>query len=196
MKGIVELARKYAVGGIVKERVEDQSEVIEGMLENYESRPTINAIQKEIKKAEGLASTSRNALGFLNNVFPHLKELANELGENHTQVLNLNSFVAHVAQQMCVADINQEQKSAAVLRRDFSILKVKVDTAWSVTEKLGELNLLPEMYTQFNANKNALSSMRSQLGSVYGSTHGETEIPWRLIIGGIALLIFLINKCN
>ena len=119
--------------------------------------------------------------------------------------MNLNSFAAHIAQQMCVTEINQEQKSVAVLTGDYTSLTRYVRAAWSVTEKIGTLNLLPEMRTQYNSNRSALSGLRSNLGmngsssssrnTSSSSSSGDAEIPAWLYVVGVVVVIWLFAQC-
>ncbi len=180
-------AKTLAVGNIVKQRCQENTENIQEWIDDKPERDKQARILVDFEKLknlideyEGRSETVANGKQLLASARPYLNNVKSVLGSTDELYLGLSSRIASDAQGMCVSDINKLQekfantydnatKIAAIL-----LLKQRVNEAWDVTTTIGSMDLRQDFRTRYTQNRTSLSNLKTQLAAVNTSGGGSS----------------------
>lgn len=182
-------ASALAVGNIIKQRCQDNTENLQEWIDNKPERDKQQLIHGDFEKIkeyideyENLSQNTANAKHLLVRTKPHLMAIKGILGANDELYLGISSRLASDAQGMCVAEINRLQEDVTntydQIARITGIFKLKtgVDAAWEVTSIIDKMDLRADFRRQHTANSNSLYELKSQLDQVHmGQNHGSNN---------------------
>jgi hypothetical protein len=196
-------AKSIVLGSVVKERINESIPVVEEYVKGRADREKFKKIAVDFKKLEDIfkendakSDTILNANQLLTNTKAHLTNIKSILGSNDQFYLGLSSRIASDAQAMCVSEINILQARLnncydnAAKNAIINQLKTKVNEAWNVSLVIGNMDLNQNFRNQYNNNKTALSSIKSQIANTGGSSgcyiatmaYGDYEHPQVMIL--------------
>lgn len=196
-------AKSIVLGSVVKERINESTPIVEEYVNGRADREKFKKISFDFKRLEDIieanetkSDTILNGSILLSTTKPHLDKIKSILGSSDKLYLGLSSRIASDAQAMCVSEINklQDRLSSsydnATKKAIISQLKTKVNEAWNVSLVIGNMDLNQNFRNQYNNNKTALSSIKSQLANTGGSSgcyiatmaYGDYEHPQVMIL--------------
>ncbi len=196
-------AKSIVLGSVVKERINDSTAIVEKYVDGRADRVKFKKISFDFKRLEEIIEanetksfTISNGSILLSTTKPHLENIKSILGLSDNLYLGISSRIASDAQAMCVSEINklQDRLSSsydnATKKAIISQLKTKVNEAWNVSLLIGNMDLNQNFRNQYNNNKTALSSIKSQLANTGGGSgcyiatmaYGDYEHPQVIIL--------------
>ncbi len=181
-------AKSIALGSVVKERINESIPVVERYVADRPERESqakivvdFEALKRLIDEYENKSETIANAKQLLASARPYLNNVKNILGSNEEIYLGISSRIASDAQGMCVSEINKLQEVFSNLYDNSTklttliLLKQKVNEAYDVTTTIGNMDLRQDFRSRYSANRNSLSSLKTQLANVNtGSNSGSS----------------------
>lgn len=183
----LKLAKSIAVGSIITQRCNENIEGLQEWINDKPERDKQKRIINDLEKLKNIidlyeqkSDTINNAGQLLASAKPLLTNIKNVLGSTDDLYLGLSSRIASDSQQMLITEINSIQKTISQTpypdqkRAGLIHLKQKVEEAWVVTITIGNMDLVTEFRSRYNANRLALSNLRTQLSQV-GSSGGRSS---------------------
>lgn len=181
-------AKSIALGSVVKERINESIPVVERYVADRPERESqakivvdFEALKRLIDEYENKSETIANAKQLLASARPYLNNVKNIVGSNEEIYLGISSRIASDAQGMCVSEINKLQEVFSNLYDNSTklttliLLKQKVNEAYDVTTTIGNMDLRQDFRSRYSANRNSLSSLKTQLANVNtGSNSGSS----------------------
>ncbi len=194
---LLKYAQSIAVGSQMHEKIKDQIEGIEEWAKTAPIQEDLAFINNKFETLRHKPDSISSAEDLIESCQPKLQDMKLTLGSQDELYINVSSGVVITAQNILVAVINQAQKNLAN-HRQITELQVKVKKAFLIHDKLGELDMSPELLTQYLDTHVTIKSLASQLGvniyqiSTSTSTSSSIVKNWPLIIIGIGAIIGLI----
>lgn len=211
-------AKSIAVGTQTKERITENIEGLQEWIDDADEREKqkligedLQFVASKLERFQSLPDTIENADDLVSICKPKLQNMKSTLGAYDDFYLKISSAVVNNAQGMLVTVINEAQQDPSIKIGLFENFKEKVRAAISVSEKLGPLDMLPELKEQYTKNHRTLKSFGTKLGifsydsrrstnspSSYATSNKSTSsssegIPnWVKWLGGFVLLVIIV----
>lgn len=176
---VFKLAKILAVGKIVKQRCQENTESLQEYINHKFERDKQAKISVDYEKLENLLAeyeekvkTVANGRQLLASARPHLNNIKNILGGTDVLYLVLSSGVASDVQGMCVSEINNLQDKLsdagdkAMKINTVLLLKERVNEAWDVITTIGSMDLHQDFRTRYSQNRTSLSNLKTQLSAL------------------------------
>lgn len=161
---LIKHAGSIAVGQQTKDRVNENIEGIEEWATTAPIKDDLNFITRKLERFQNLSDTISNADDLVTSCAPKLQNIKSILGYTDEFYLQLSSAIVNNVQGMLVTVINEAQQDPLVQVGLFDDLKNKIRNAIKVSEKIGELDMVSQLKTQYTKNHSTLKSLASQLG--------------------------------
>jgi hypothetical protein len=170
---LFELASSIAVGDIVSQRCEENSENLQDWIDEKPKRDRqklvaeeLTFIVSELDSFQNLADTITNASDLLDSCKPKLMEIKKTLGANDEIYLNISSAVVQNAQNMLVQSVNDiiEVSNRRTNSIGFSKYTASIKKALDITFKLGNCDMNATLRTHFLKNLDGIKNLARQIG--------------------------------
>jgi vacuolar-type H+-ATPase subunit E/Vma4 len=200
-------AKTIAVGTQTKERITENIDGLQEWIDNADEREKQKLIGEDLafvasklERFQSLEDTIENADDLVTSCNPKLQNMKGSLGAYDDFYLKISSAVVNNAQGMLVTVINEAQQDPLIKAGLLDGLQNKVRGAIKVSDKLGTLDMVPELKEQYNKNHRTLKSISSQIGasgsrqSTTGtsSNSNSSDNTGCLVFIGIAVVIGII----
>jgi hypothetical protein len=203
-------ACKIAVGKMCKDRCNSNLAVLEKKMDEQAIKTDVNFIANKLAAFQTKSSTIQNAEDLVKDCIPYLNNIKNQLGSQNNTYLQISSAVANNSLGMLVAVINNAQNALIPSQSSLNALLTKINSAISVMNQIGGLDMTPAERSHFNTNKSSLNNIKLQVNSLlshssstssYNGPYGNTkpssggegsDTNWGCIIMGIIAFIILI----
>jgi len=170
---LFELASSIAIGNIVSQRCEENTENLQEWIDEKPDRDRQKLIADELifldsklERFQSLSDTINNAKDLIDSCKPKLIEIKKVLGTNDDFYLNISSAVVQNAQNMLVQAVNEiieasERRSYGV---SLSADKASIQTALDITFKMGSFDMNSTLKTHYKKNLEGIKDLAGQLG--------------------------------
>lgn len=168
-------ACKIAVGKMCKDRCNQNVAILEKRKEEEVIGVDLLFIVNEIQSYQIKGASIENARNLVNNTVPHLNNIKSKLGSSNEVYLQVSSAVANNAMGMLIAVINNAQKLSML---SLDVLQSKINSAISVMNLIGGLDMTSAERSRYNTNMSSLSKLKLSISALaIGST--QMEKPFR-----------------
>ena len=168
-------ACKIAVGKMCKDRCNQNVAILEKRKEEEVIGVDLLFIVNEIQSYQIKEASTENARNLVNNTIPHLNNIKSKLGSSNEVYLQVSSAVANNAMGMLIAVINNAQKLSML---SLDVLQSKINSAISVMNLIGGLDMTSAERSRYNTNMSSLSKLKLSISALaIGST--QMEKPFR-----------------
>lgn len=168
-------ACKIAVGKMCKDRCNQNVAILEKRKEEEVIGVDLLFIVNEIQSYQIKEASIENARNLVNNTVPHLNNIKSKLGSSNEVYLQVSSAVANNAMGMLIAVINNAQKLSML---SLDVLQSKINSAISVMNLIGGLDMISTERSRYNTNMSSLSKLKLSISALaIGST--QMEKPFR-----------------
>jgi hypothetical protein len=170
---LFELASSIAVGNIISQRCEENTENLQEWIDEKPDRDRQKLIADELtfigsklERFQSLSDTISNAKDLIDSCKPKLIEIKKALGSNDDFYLNISSAVVQNAQNMLVQAVNEiiEASNARSLSVSLSSDRSSIQTALDITFKMGSFDMNTTLKTHYKKNLEGIKNIASQLG--------------------------------
>jgi hypothetical protein len=170
---LFELASSIAVGNIVSQRCEENTENLQEWIDEKPNRDRQKLIADEltfigskIERFQSLSDTISNAKDLIDSCKPKLIEIKEALGSNDEFYLNISSAVVQNAQNMLVQTVNEiiEASNNRSFGVSLSSDKASIQTALDITLKMGSFDMTATLKTHYKKNLEGIKNIARQLG--------------------------------
>lgn len=170
---LFELASSIAVGNIISQRCEENTENLQEWIDDKPDRDRQKLIADELtfigtklERFQSLSDTISNAKDLIDSCKPKLIEIKKELGSNDEFYLNISSAVVQNAQNMLVQAVNEiiEASNRRLYGMSLSTDKASIQTALDVTFKMGSFDMNSILKTHYKKNLEGIKNLAGQLG--------------------------------
>lgn len=182
---IQQYACNIAVGKLCRDRCNQNVAILKKKKEEQAISSDLSFIAGELQSFKSKTSSIDNAKNFVNICIPHLNNIKNQLGSSNVLYLQISSAVANNALGMLVSVINNAQNVLIPSQTSLNALLSKINSAISVMNLIGGLDMSLAERSHFNKNKSSLNSVKSDVNSVldhissstssYSSSYGTTS---------------------
>jgi hypothetical protein len=169
-------AKKFAVGSIAKQRCKEQIEELQEWIDDTPNRERLAVIGVDmvfvgtkLERFQNLPDTVANARELIEACKPKLTNIKAALGSRDDFYLNISSSVVNNAQGMLVSAVNEAQEDFS-RNQNIHTLKHIISGALTVTEMMAKFDMLPDLRSHFNKNKEAITNINNQIYNVTAST--------------------------
>ena len=170
---LFELASSIAVGNIVSQRCEENTENLQEWIDEKPDRDRQKLIEDELtfigsklERFQSLSDTISNAKDLVDTCKPKLIKIKDALGSSDDFYLNISSAVVQNAQNMLVQAVNEIIESSN--RRSFGVSlssdKASIQTALDITLKMGSFDMNATLKTHYKKNLDGIKNLAGQLG--------------------------------
>lgn len=166
---IAKYANSVGATGQVKNRIIENTQSIQEWVDSKEEREKQKAIKNEIDfivnkldNFQRLSNTIDNARNLINSCKPKLQKIKNEIGSDDELYLQLSSAVVQNAQGMIIIVVNTEQ---LILHYDKTKLAKILSNALSALSLMGSLDMIFEVRTRYNKNKETIYNIYNQVSA-------------------------------
>lgn len=170
---LFDLASSIAVGNIVSQRCEENTENLQEWIDEKPDRDRQKLIADELtfigsklERFQSLSDTISNAKDLIDSCKPKLIEIKKALGSNDEFYLNISSAVVQNAQNMLVQAVNEIIEASN--RRSFSVSlssdKASIQTALDITFKMGSFDMNSTLKSHYKKNLDGIKNLAGQLG--------------------------------
>jgi len=170
---LFELASSIAVGNIVSQRCEENSENLQEWIDEKPDRDRqkliadqLTFIGSKLERFQSLSDTISNAKDLVDTCKPKLIEIKKALGSNDEFYLNISSAVVQNAQNMLVQAVNEIIEASN--RRSFGVSlssdKASIQPALDITFKMGSFDMNATLKTHYKKNLEGIKNLAGQLG--------------------------------
>jgi hypothetical protein len=170
---LFELAGSIAVGNIVSQRCEENTENLQEWIDEKPDRDRQKLIEDELtfigsklERFQSLSDTISNAKDLVDTCKPKLIKIKDALGSSDDFYLNISSAVVQNAQNMLVQAVNEIIESSN--RRSFGVSlssdKASIQTALDITLKMGSFDMNATLKTHYKKNLDGIKNLAGQLG--------------------------------
>ncbi len=183
---LFKIAKSIAIGTQTKERVTENTEGLQEWIDDKPERDKqkkiaddLLFITSKLETFQNLNDTIANAKDLIVSSKPKLTNIKTALGAYDDFYLKVSSAIVSNAQGMMVAVVNKSQDAIkhaydnatklAVLLRLKNILSEAVEA----TNLMGTLDMLPDVRSRYNTNKDSLLSLKNQIDSVTAPRSGS-----------------------
>lgn len=181
---LFELASSIAVGNIISQRCEENTENLQEWINEKPDRDRQKLIADEltfigskIEIFQSLSDTISNAKDLIDSCKPKLIEIKKALGSNDEFYLNISSAVVQNAQNMLVQAVNEiiEASNRRLYGMSLSTDKASIQTALDVTFKMGSFDINSILKTHYKKNLEGIKNLAGQLGISTYSPKEKTQ---------------------
>lgn len=170
---LFEIASSIAVGNIVSQRCEENTENLQEWIDEKPDRDRQKLIEDELtfigsklERFQSLSDTISNAKDLVDTCKPKLIKIKDALGSSDDFYLNISSAVVQNAQNMLVQAVNEIIESSN--RRSFGLSlssdKASIQTALDITLKMGSFDMNATLKTHYKKNLEGIKNLAGQLG--------------------------------
>lgn len=170
---LFELASSIAVGSIVSQRCEENTENLQEWIDEKPDRDRqklildeLTFIGSKLERFQSLSDTISNAKDLIDTCKPKLIKIKDALGSSDDFYLNISSAVVQNAQNMLVQAVNEIIESSN--RRSFGVSlssdKASIQTALDITLKMGSFDMNATLKTHYKKNLDGIKNLAGQLG--------------------------------
>ncbi|MFZ1634947.1 MAG: hypothetical protein WAT43_13785, partial [Chitinophagales bacterium] len=170
---LFDLASSIAVGNIVSQRCEENSENLQEWIDEKPDRDRQKLIADEmtfigskLERFQSLSDTISNAKDLVDTCKPKLIKIKDALGYSDDFYLNISSAVVQNAQNMLVQAVNEIIESSN--NRSFGVSlssdKASIQTALDITLKMGSFDMNATLKTHYKKNLEGIKNLAGQLG--------------------------------
>lgn len=168
-------ACKIAVGKMCKDRCNQNVAILEKKKEEEAIGIDLLFIVNEIQSYQIKEASIENARNLVNNTVPHLNNIKSKLGSSNEVYLQVSSAVANNAMGMLITVINNAQKVSML---SLHVLQSQINSAISVMNLIGGLDMISTERSRYNTNMSSLSKLKLSISALaIGST--QMEKPFR-----------------
>jgi hypothetical protein len=191
---IFKIARSIAVGAQTNERISENIQGLQEWIDSADEREKhklisddLEFIAEEIDLLQSIPDTVRHANEFVLKCTPKLQNIKSVLGGYDELYIKISSAIVNNALEMLVAAINSKQSDPS-MKLDNLIWFVR--SALKVSNRIGELDMVPELRKHYEKNhltlksiyydlNNAKSRASSSSGGCYIATmaYGDYDHP-------------------
>jgi len=175
---IAKLANSVGASRQIKERITESVQSIQEWVDEKEERKQGEKVKEEIefvvsklKSFQNQSHSISNARNLVSNCKPKLLNIKNIVGYNNEIHLHLSSGVANNALGMIIGIVNREQEALQHDKSKIFTLRETLNNALTVINEIGSLDMVPELRTRYNTNKNAISNISDQLKRLTNDSH-------------------------
>jgi len=170
---LFELASSIAVGNIVSQRCEENTENLQEWIDEKPDRDRQKLIADELtfigsklERFQSLSDTISNAKDLIDSCKPKLIEIKEALGSNDEFYLNISSAVVQNAQNMLVQAVNEiiEASNGLSFGVSLSSDKASIQTALDITFKIGSFEMNATLKSHYKNNLDGIKNLAGQLG--------------------------------
>ena len=170
---LFELASSIAVGNIVSQRCEENTENLQEWINEKPDRDRQKIIADELtfigsklERFQSLSDTISNAKDLIDSCKPKLIEIKEALGSKDEFYLNISSAVVQNAQNMLVQAVNEIIEASN--KRSYSVSlssdKASIQSALEITFKMGSFDMNSTLKTHYKNNLDSIKNLAGQLG--------------------------------
>jgi hypothetical protein len=170
---LFELASSIAVGNIVSQRCEENTENLQEWINEKPDRDRQKIIADELtfigsklERFQSLSDTISNAKDLIDSCKPKLIEIKEALGSKDEFYLNISSVVVQNAQNMLVQAVNEIIEASN--KRSYSVSlssdKASIQSALDITFKMGSFDMNSTLKTHYKNNLDSIKNLAGQLG--------------------------------
>lgn len=170
---LFDLASSIAVGNIVSQRCEENTENLQEWIDEKPDRDRQKLIADELtfigsklERFQSLSDTISNAKDLVDTCKPKLIKIKDALGSSDDFYLNISSAVVQNAQNMLVQAVNEIIESSN--NRSFGVSlssdKASIQTALDITLKMGSFDMNATLKTHYKKNLEGIKNLAGQLG--------------------------------
>jgi hypothetical protein len=170
---LFDLASSIAVGNIVTQRCEENTENLQEWIDEKPERDRQKLIADELtfigsklERFQSLSDTISNAKDLIDSCKPKLIEIKKALGSNDEFYLNISSAVVQNAQNMLVQSVNEiiEASNNRPFGSTLSSDRASIQTALDITFKMGTFDMNATLKTHYKKNLEGIKNLAGQLG--------------------------------
>jgi hypothetical protein len=167
------LASSIAVGNIVSQRCEENTENLQEWIDEKPDRDRQKLIEDELtfigsklERFQSLSDTISNAKDLVDTCKPKLIKIKDALGSSDDFYLNISSAVVQNAQNMLVQAVNEIIEFSNTWSLGISSLsdKALIQTALDITLKMGSFDMNATLKTHYKKNLDGIKNLAGQLG--------------------------------
>lgn len=170
---LFDLASSIAVGNIVSQRCEENTENLQEWIDEKPDRDRQKLIADELtfigsklERFQSLSDTISNAKDLIDSCKPKLIEIKEALGSKDEFYLNISSAVVQNAQNMLVQAVNEIIEASN--KRSYSVSlssdKASIQSALEITFKMGSFDMNSTLKTHYKNNLDSIKNLAGQLG--------------------------------
>ncbi|WP_425421755.1 CFI-box-CTERM domain-containing protein [Phaeodactylibacter xiamenensis] len=177
-------SKSTAVGTNTFDRINENIEGLQEWIDHADERRKQNLIGSELlfitaklERFQSLRDSTENALELVVSCEPKLLRMKKFLGHRDELYLKISSAVVNNAQGMLVTVINQTQEMVPLGVITIDTLSSKISAALRVSERLGKMDMVPELLRSYKKNhqtllsiSNRINAARSRVSSNFGSS--------------------------
>ena len=185
---LMKMAKGISPTGQIKSRVDENIGILQEWINDKPARERIRKVKDEIEfigakleHFQKLWNTIAAAKELVLSCKPKLANMKIVLGSSDDFYLKVSSLVVNNAMGMIITVFNEEQSGLQYNRSKLLTLPATVSSAVEVISLMSGMDMVSELRTRFNENKNALSNINSQLSAVQS---GVTSSSGRSGSGG------------
>lgn len=166
-------AKELAEGDLIKQRVKENQEGLQGWIDNADDRAKQKLIKDDLEfiagkleRYENLSDTVRKAKDLVDSCWPKIVNMRKALGSDDELYLNLSTAVASHAQGTLVECVNKEvnaSSSSAIFGLPPASLRNAVESALDVSFKIGLFDMHANFKAHYKKNLEGLKKLASQI---------------------------------
>ena len=164
-------AKSVALGSVVKERINETTQIFERYIKEMPSREKQKVIGRDLQFVtenlemfQGLTDTISNAKALVDFHKPKLINIKNALGSTDNLYLEISSAIASNAQGMIVTVVNQAQNDF-LRNKNIHEFKNIINEAYNGITAISSLDMLPNLRAQFLKNREVITGFKNQVNT-------------------------------
>jgi len=164
-------AKSVALGSVVKERINETTQIFERYIKEMPSREKQKVIGRDLQFVtenlemfQGLTDTISNAKALVDFHKPKLINIKNALGSTDNLYLEISSAIASNAQGMIVRVVNQAQNDF-LRNKNIHEFKNIINEAYNGITAISSLDMLPNIRAQFLKNREVITGFKNQVNT-------------------------------
>jgi len=170
---LFDLASSIAVGNIVSQRCEENTENLQEWIDDKPDRDRqkliideLTFIGSKLERFQSLSDTINNAKDLIDTCKPKLNAIKNALGADDDYYLNISSAVVQNAQNMLVQAVNEiiEASNRRSFGSSLSSDRTSIQNALDITFKMGSFDMHTTLKTHYKKNLEGIKNIAGQLG--------------------------------
>lgn len=190
-------ALSIAVGQLVKQRCQENVNILKRIGPEYAVRKELNALGNKLTAFRSKSPSLETGIGLLDSVYncqnidsfltncnPILRTIKTKLGSTNSLYLKISSAIASAAINAIVDIINKGQMLKNLGTIDSSDFKSRVNDSMTLMERIALMDMDSQCRRYYSENKSTLSSIESQLGGCYIATmvYGDYDHPQVMVL--------------
>lgn len=170
---LFDLASSIAIGNIVSQRCEENTENLQEWIDDKPDRDRqklivheLTFIGSKLERFQSLSDSISNAKDLIDSCKPKLIAIKNVLGTNDDYYLNISSAVVQNAQNMLVQAVNEiiEASNRRSFSSSLSSDRTSIQNALDITFKMGSFDMHTTLKTHYKKNLEGIKNIAGQLG--------------------------------